>query len=63
MLNEDEHGRVEEILRATAEIRGKLNNWERSFLDDIEKQFDELGSQMRLSPKQWKSLEQINDKC
>ena len=48
---------VDEILE-----RPGLNSWEKRFLRDLSERFHEYSENLRLSPKQWKSIRIIADK-
>lgn len=56
----------EETLRLTLSVldneRARLTRWELTFLDDQIKSYDEHGSEIRLSPKQWSILNRMYDK-
>lgn len=56
----------EETLRLTLSVldneRARLTRWELTFLDDQIKAYDEHGSEIRLSPKQWSILNRMYDK-
>lgn len=38
-----------------------LNDWEKGFVGDQEKRWEEYGVEIRLSPKQWAALHKIED--
>lgn len=42
--------------------RARLTRWELTFLDDQMKAYDEFGSEIRLSPKQWSILNRMYEK-
>ena len=58
-MTNDEAEHLEEILRAVDDIRSRLGDWDKKFIEDIEKQFEDKGAQLYLSPKQWAQLERI----
>lgn len=58
-LSEDEVARLTEILAILSEVRGKLNSRSREFFDDVEKRYEQYGSEVRLSSKQWAWLESM----
>lgn len=61
-LTNDEVAKLEFILQASDDIRRDLSNWERTFLDDQQKRYDEHGANIRLSEKQWAALDRIAEK-
>lgn len=56
----------EEGLRLTLSVldneRARLSRWELGFLDDQIKAYDEHGSEIRMSPKQWNILNRMYEK-
>lgn len=42
------------------EARKEMNDWERNFVADQTKRYDQWGSNVNLSPKQWAALEKIH---
>lgn len=58
-LSEDQVERLEHILATLGEMKSKMNARSREFFEDQEKRYDEYGSDMRLSEKQWAWLENL----
>lgn len=56
-LTNDEIARLEEIINAVQECR--LFGWNKTFFDDICKQYDEKGAELFLTLKQWQNLERL----
>jgi len=44
------------------EARKMLNTWEQGFISDQVKRYDQYGSQLNLSPKQWKKINDLYEK-
>lgn len=51
-----------DMLQAIEPERPALNAWERGFIDDQVKRFDQYGADIRLSPKQWSAIRKIYEK-
>lgn len=62
-LTVDQEEKMQYQLSVVAEHRGSLNDWERNFFDDVTKRFEEWGSKMNFSGKQWSTLNNIYEKC
>ena len=56
-LDNDEVARLDEIIAAVQEC--KLFGWNKTFFDDVCKQYDEKGADLYLSKKQWENLERL----
>lgn len=61
-LTDEQEERLSDILNELSSYRGLLTDWEMSFLDDQVRRYDEHGSEIRLSPKQWAVLNRMYDK-
>lgn len=61
-LTEEESDYLQQLLDTIGASRARLSQSERGFFDDQVRRFDEYGANMRLTPKQWKWLEDIKDK-
>lgn len=48
-----------DMLEAIKADTGALNDWERQFVDDQVRRFDQYGAEIFLSPKQWKKIRDI----
>lgn len=62
-LTNDEASRLEEILATIGDAMNKLRPREKEFVEDIASRYDEHGADLRLSPGQWKWLEDIYNKA
>ena len=60
-LTNDEVEELEQILARAGDGMDQLNDWERGFINDQQKRFDQYGADIRLSPKQWAALRKINE--
>lgn len=58
-LTDDEVARLDEIMAAMDDIRGKLTGWNKTFFEDIEQQYEAKGGELYLSKKMWANLERI----
>jgi len=63
-LTDDQEEKVRFMLSEldSDEARKIMNSWERDFVFDQVKRYDQYGSQMNLSPKQWAILDKIYEK-
>jgi hypothetical protein len=61
-LSDEQETKLANILETCLEGRKQLNDWERGFLDDQAKRYDEYKSRMSLSPKQWAILDKMYEK-
>lgn len=59
-INEDQEETLQYIFdhmnKGTA---GVMTDWERSFMEDQKTRYDEYGTDIRFSPKQWAIIERI----
>lgn len=58
-LTDDEENRLIHLLSSLEENLKLLSEWERGFVLDHVKRFEEHKSNIRLSPKQWAVLERV----
>jgi hypothetical protein len=61
-LSEDETSRLSEILATLGECKPKLDPKSRDFVTDMEKRYDEHGSDILVSSKQWRWLENLMER-
>lgn len=61
-LNPDEEAWVEGLMSSYNEDRGKVSEWERGFMDDQVKRWDEFAAETRFSAKQWAILDRVAEK-
>jgi hypothetical protein len=61
-LSENESDYLQRVLDAYNEDRKKCSEWERGFMDDQVKRWEEHGSGIRMSPKQWTIIGRVADK-
>lgn len=59
MLTEDQEAYLEHLLTGLLDVRGKLNEKSRAFVDQIQEAFTQYGAHTRLSPKQLTWLEKL----
>lgn len=60
-LTDEEENRLVHLLSALEENSKLLSDWERSFVADQVKRFEEYKSNIRLSGKQWAVLQRVYD--
>ena len=53
---------LERLLQECEENASRLSPWERGFMDDQRKRFEEHGAAMSLSPKQWNIIKRVTEK-
>lgn len=58
----EQEEKLAHFIEIIAASRGKLNPWEQKFFDDQEKRYDEHGSKITLTGKQWSVLNSIYEK-
>lgn len=61
-LTEDQEEKFRHAIHTLDDHRELLSAWEISFLDDQLKRYDEWGSNVRLSPKQWAIIDRMMGK-
>lgn len=61
MLSEDERSTLVDIIERCHNGWDLLNDWEKGFVGDQIKRYEEYGSDIRLSPKQWEMMRKIED--
>jgi hypothetical protein len=61
-LSEDQVDTLTTMLAALAPVKHKLNQRERSFVEDQEQRYEDHASEMFMSPRQWKWLESIYER-
>lgn len=59
----EQEEKLAHILEEVGAQRSKLNPWEQTFFDDQVKRYDEHGSKITLTPKQWTVLNNIHEKA
>lgn len=62
-MDDDETDRLETILQAAEHNHQNLKDNERKFVADTRARYEEWGSNIRLSVKQWDWLESIFSRC
>lgn len=60
-LSENEKTMLNDLIERCHAQWDTLNDWEKGFMTDQEKRYEEHGSEIRLSPKQWAMLSKIED--
>lgn len=53
---------LERLLEHAEESQHRLSNWERTFINDHRDRYEELGAEIRISPKQREWLVRIEGK-
>ena len=61
-LNADEEAWVQGLIDAFVADPRKVSEWERGFMDDQVKRFEEIAAEIRFSPKQWGILDRVAEK-
>lgn len=61
-LTEEQEERLSLLLSELEANRKSLSDWERGFLDDQSKRFDQYGAKVFMSPKQFAVLERMYEK-
>ena len=61
-LTENEDQYLQRVLELYDEDRNKVTQWERNFMDDQVKRYEEGGEGISMSPKQWMIIQRIADK-
>ena len=61
-LTDEQEERFRLYIHALDDARTGLSDWERNFLDDQIKRYDQYGPKVTLSPKQWAVLDKMYDK-
>lgn len=61
-LTLDQEEKLRFMIADISENLKELSNWERDFMNDQIKRYDEYGATMRLSPKQFAIIERIYEK-
>lgn len=60
-ISENEKITLDDLFERAHAKWDDLNDWEKNFITDQEKRYEEYGSEIRLSPKQWGCLNKIED--
>jgi hypothetical protein len=58
-LNVHQESYVVDLLGAVGESPGVLRGWDKGFIDDLQKNFDEKESDMMMTPPMWRQVERI----
>lgn len=61
-LSEDEVERLASILSKLDECLVKMNPSSRSFVTSLKEKYEQYGAEVRVSPKQWKWLFDLEDR-
>jgi hypothetical protein len=61
-LTDDEHDRLIEILRGLSEAMSRMRPKDRDFVEEQQKRYDEAGTEMWLSRRQWEWLESLYER-
>ena len=61
-LSEDLEEKFRHAIHTLDDHKNLLSEWERTFLADQLKRYDEYGSNVRLSPKQWAIIDRMMEK-
>lgn len=61
-LSTDECDFLDRVLPLALSAMQHLNSWERGFVADVAERYDEHGSDMFMSKKQWGALHEIENK-
>lgn len=61
-LTDNEQEYLQLVLDAYQEDRKKCSEWERGFMDDQVKRWEEHGADIRMSPKQWQIIGRVAEK-
>lgn len=61
MFSADEKATFVGMIKKFHDNWNTLNAWEKGFVEDQEKRFEEYGDDTRLSPKQWDMLRKIEN--
>jgi hypothetical protein len=59
-ITTDQEAKLADIIERAAGS-AELNDWEKNFMNDQAKRYEEHGSNINLSPKQWATLDRIED--
>ena len=60
-LSEREDEYLQNVLNAAGEDMAQFNDWERGFLQDQQERYDEYGTDIWMSEKQWGVIDKIAD--
>lgn len=58
-LSPDQESYLTDLLGAVGEDPIAVRGWDRTFMDDIQKGFDEHSSNMMMTPPMWRQIERI----
>lgn len=61
-LTIEQEEKLRTYMATIAERRKSLSDWESSFFSDQEKRYEQYGSRIHLSPKQWAVLDRMYEK-
>ncbi len=62
-LTDEQEEKFRFVVHTLDDARKDLSEWERNFLDDQLKRYDQYGSKITLSPKQWAVLDKMYEKA
>lgn len=62
-LTVDQEEKLRFMLAEIGDCMDDLSSWEKNFMNDQIKRYDENGANMFLSGKQWAVLNKIHEKC
>lgn len=60
-ITQDQETMLTDVITRAQASDGVLNDWESNFMNDQAKRYEEHGSKLNMSPKQWGTIERIED--